>query len=191
MQEPAYLAQKFPEIGEHWSELQSLFVAKHVATGCTLLLEGDVATELFIVTNGALRLWHSSSGRDITLQFFFENQIVSSFESFYLDQPSGFSIESFEDTDVLMLSKRDFTRIQQRYPSIEPAITRFICERFITYRNIFFTQLQDSPVERYRQLVDDAPEILDRVPLRLVASYLGITPVSLSRIRTRLKSEKN
>ncbi len=189
MQVPAYLAQKFPEIGEHWPELQSLFVSKHVAAGSTLLLEGDVATDLFIVTNGALRLWHSSAGRDITLQFFFENQIVSSFESFYLDQPSGFSIESFEDTDVLMLSKRDFTRIQQQYPSIEPAITRFICERFIAYRNIFFNQLQDSPVERYRQLFVDDPEILDRVPLRLVASYLGITPVSLSRIRTRLKSE--
>jgi len=189
VQVPAYLAQKFPEIGDHWPDLQSLFVPKHVAAGSPLLLEGDVATELFIVTNGALRLWHSSAGRDITLQFFFENQIVSSFESFYLDQPSGFSIESFEDTDVLMLSKRDFTRIQQQYPSIEPAITRFICERFIAYRNIFFNQLQDSPVERYRQLVDDDPEILDRVPLRLVASYLGITPVSLSRIRTRLKSE--
>lgn len=148
MQVPKYLAQKFPEIGEHWATLQNLFVPKHVAAGETLLLEGDVATELLIIRRGGLRLWHSSQGRDITLQFFFENQMVSSFESFYLDQPSGFSIESFEETDILMLSKTDFNRIQQRYPTIEPAITRFICERFIAYRNIFFTQLQDSPVER-------------------------------------------
>ncbi|WP_125574059.1 Crp/Fnr family transcriptional regulator [Levilactobacillus huananensis] len=182
----AYLAQKFPEIAAHWDKLGPLFVAKTVPAESTLLAEGEVATDLFFVMKGALRLWHNSEGRDVTLQFFFENQIVSSFESFYLDQPSAFSIESFEETQVLMLRKADFNRLRHTYPSIEPAITRFICERFIAYRNIFFTQLQDSPEDRYRQLVVDDPEILERVPLRLVASYLGITPVSLSRIRTRL-----
>ncbi|MFD1454081.1 Crp/Fnr family transcriptional regulator [Levilactobacillus lanxiensis] len=186
---PAYLVQKFPEIGAHWAELQDLFVTKKVPAGTTLLAEGDVATEIFIITQGALRLWHNSAGKDVTLQFFFENQLVSSFESFYLGQPSGFSIESFEDTQVLMLSRAGANRIQQKYPAIEPAVTRFVCERFIAYRNIFFDQLQYSPVERYQKLATDAPEILDRVPLHLVASYLGMTPVSLSRIRTRLKAQ--
>jgi len=186
MEMPAYLAQKLPEIAEHWPELHDLFVPKQVPAGTTLLAEGDVATTGFIVVHGALRLWHNSDGRDITLQFFFENQVVSSFESFYLGQPSGFSIESFEESAVLMLSKADFDRIRQKYPTIEPAITRFVCERFIAYRNIFFDQLQHSPVERYQQLAADEPEIIARVPLHLVASYLGMTPVSLSRIRTRL-----
>jgi len=89
-----------------------------------------------------------------------------------------------------MLSRADADRIQQKYPAIEPAVTRFVCERFIAYRNIFFDQLQYSPVERYQKLAADAPEILDRVPLHLVASYLGMTPVSLSRIRTRLKESE-
>lgn len=146
-----------------------------------------MATEIFIVIQGALRLWHNSDGKDITLQFFFENQLVSSFESFYLGQLSGFSIESFEDTQVLLLSKTAFDQIRRKYPAIQPAITRLVCERFIVYRNIFFDQLQYSPVERYQQLAADDPEILTRVPLHLVASYLGMTPVSLSRIRTRLK----
>lgn len=182
----AYFAQKFPEIAAHWDELEPLFVTKTVPAGATLLAEGDVATAIFFVKRGALRLWHNSEERDVTLQFFFENQMVSSFESFYLDQPSAFSIESFEKTQVLILRKADFNRVRQAYPSIEPAITRFICDRFIAYRNIFFIQLKDSSEDRYRQLVADEPEILERVPLRLVASYLGINPVSLSRIRTRL-----
>jgi len=189
MEVPPYLAQTFPTIGEHWSALQPLFEERTVPAGQTLLAEGDVATEIFIVVKGALRLWHSSPERDVTLQFFFENQLVSSFESFYLGQPSGFSIGSFEESRVMSLSKANFRLIQQRYPEIEPAITRFICERFIAYRNIFFDQLQLSPEERYQRIQDDEPEILDRVPLRLVASYLGITPVSLSRIRTRLKQK--
>lgn len=184
---PPYFAQQFPEIKNHWAELQGLFQIKEITAETTLLAEGDVATEIYIVEAGALRLWHNSDGRDVTLQFFFENQIVSSFESFYLAQPSGFSITSFEDTRVLMLSKADFDWMQRQYPAMAPAVTRFVCERFIAYRNIFFDQLQYSPAERYQELAADAPEILARVPLHLVASYLGMTPVSLSRIRSRLK----
>lgn len=188
MRIPAYLAQEFPEIGTHWADLRKLFVTKRVDASETLLYQGDVATKIFIVVHGAVRLCHTQNGRDISVQFFFENQVVSSFESFYLARPSGFAIESIEKTEMLVLSRSGFEKIRQRYPSIEPAITRFVCERFITYRNIFFTQIQDSPEIRYQKLAADAPEILARVPLRLVASYLGITPVSLSRIRSRLKS---
>ncbi|MFC6294447.1 Crp/Fnr family transcriptional regulator [Lactiplantibacillus daoliensis] len=182
-----YFAQQFPALMAHWPTLKSKFTAKKVSAGTTLLSEGDVATHLYFIISGAARLSHSSAERDITLQFFFENQIVASFESFYLDQPSGFALTCFEDSELLVLTKTDFDWLRQTYPEVEPEITRFVCERFITYRNIFFNQLEQSPVERYQNLVENEPEILDRVPLHLVASYLGITPVSLSRIRTRLK----
>ncbi|APX73313.1 Crp/Fnr family transcriptional regulator [Companilactobacillus allii] len=180
-----YLKNKFPEIEEHWGELHSLFISEKFQKGSTLLDEEDTATEIYIITNGALRLWHNDDGKDITLQFFFENQMVSSFESFYLGQPSGFSIEAIEDTEVLKLSKKDFDAIKVKYPEIESSITRFICERFIEYRNIFFSQIQHSPEQRYQELLSNDPIVLKRVPLHFVASFLGITPVSLSRIRNR------
>lgn len=184
-----YLAQQFPVISDHWATLEKRFTAKKVTTGTTLLTEGAIATNLYFIVSGAARLSHSSENREITLQFFFENQVVASFESFYLAQPSGFALTCFEDSDLLVLSRTDFDWLRQTYPAIEPEITRFVCDRFITYRNIFFDQLQHSPVERYQNLVMNTPEILDRVPLHLVASYLGITPVSLSRIRTRLQQK--
>lgn len=186
---PAYLAQKFPAIAANWQELAPRFHSRKVTAGQTLLAEGEVASEIFIVVQGGLRLWHNANGRDITLQFFFENQPVASFESFYLGQPSTFAITSFEESQLLTLSKSDFNHIRQAYPEMDAAMTDWVCRRFITYSTIFFNQLQYAPVERYRQLVADSPEILDRVPLHLVASYLGITPVSLSRIRTRLKAD--
>lgn len=182
-----YLAQQFPVINAHWDAVQSRFTAKKISAGTTLLTEGDVATNLYFILNGAARLSHSNDDREITLQFFFENQIVASFESFYLNQPSGFALTCFEDSDLLVLSKTDFDWLRRTYPELEPEVTQFVCERFIAYRNIFFNQLEQSPVERYQNLVENEPEILDRVPLHLVASYLGITPVSLSRIRARLK----
>lgn len=180
-----YLKKRFPEIEEHWDELNSQFVPEKFQKGSVLLSEEDVATEIYIVTEGALRLWHNDEGRDITLQFFFENQMVSSFESFYLGQPSGFSIEAIEDTTVLKLSKQNFDEIKRKYPTIESSITRFICERFIEYRNIFFSQIQHSPEQRYQELAKNDPEVINRVPLHFVASFLGITSVSLSRIRKR------
>lgn len=182
-----YFARQFPAIAAHWETVQQRFSHKNVSAGTTLLAEGDVAEKLYFIVSGAARLTHSSDGRDITLQFFFENQIVASFESFYLKQPSGFALTCFEDSELLSLSQADFDWLRATYPEIEPEITQFVCERFINYRNIFFEQLELSPVERYQDLVENAPEILDRVPLHLVASYLGITPVSLRRIRARLK----
>jgi len=180
-----YLKNEFPTIAEHWPELQTLFVPEQFPKGSRLLDEGNISTEIFIVLSGALRLWHNDNGRDITLQFFFENQMVSSFESFYLGKKSGFSIEAIEDTTVLKLSKSHFDEIRQNYPAIEASVTKLICERFIEYRNIFFSQIQHSPEQRYQELVENNPEIIDRVPLHFVASYLGMTPVSLSRIRKR------
>lgn len=180
-----YLKNEFPTIAEHWTELNPVFIPERFPKGSTLLDEDDVATEVYIVLDGALRLWHNDNGRDITLQFFFENQMVSSFESFYLRKSSGFSIEAIEDTDVLKLSRRDFDEIRQNYPAIEASITALICERFIEYRNIFFSQIQHTPEQRYQELVENNPEVIDRVPLHYVASFLGMTPVSLSRIRKR------
>ncbi|MFD1417547.1 Crp/Fnr family transcriptional regulator [Companilactobacillus keshanensis] len=180
-----YLKIKLPDIEKNWDKLEKFFVKSNFEKGSILLDEGDIATEIYIVISGALRLWHNDDGRDITMQFFFENQMVSSFESFYLGEPSGFSIESIENTEVLMLSKKNFDLIRRLYPSIEPDVTSLICERFIEYRNIFFSQIQYSPEERYRELEKNEPEILERVPLHFVASFLGITPVSLSRIRKR------
>src|SRR5699024_10285213 len=114
MRIPAYLAQEFPEIGTHWADLRKLFVTKRVDASETLLYQGDVATKIFIVVHGAVRLCHTQNGRDISVQFFFENQVVSSFESFYLARPSGFAIESIEKTEMLVLSRSGFEKIRQR-----------------------------------------------------------------------------
>ena len=115
-----YLAQQFPVINAHWDAVQSRFTAKKVPAGITLLAEGDVATNLYFILSGAARLSHSNDDREITLQFFFENQIVASFESFYLNQPSGFALTCFEDSDLLVLSKTDFDWLRRAYPELEP-----------------------------------------------------------------------
>ncbi len=133
-------------------------------------------------------MWHTTPEREVTLQFFFENQPVTSFESFYLNQPSDSSIETLETSSLLILNKKDFDNFRQTYPEFETNLNQWLCQRFITYRRRIYTQLQTTATGRYQALIADNPEILTRIPLHEIASYLGITPVSLSRIRTQLES---
>ncbi|MGM0124025.1 hypothetical protein IGI37_001399 [Enterococcus sp. AZ194] len=182
-----YYFKKMPILEENWSKIKHLFTRKEVPSKTILLSEGEVATHLYFIDSGALRLWNNDEGRDITVQFFFENQMVASFESWYQQKPSIFSIESIEDTTVTALSMTDFNQLIDQFPEINTYLTKLISERFVSYTNYFLARIKDSPEKRYLNLVANEPEIIDRVPHHYIASYLGITPVSLSRIRGRMK----
>ena len=129
-----------------------------------------------------------NEGKDISFQFFFENQMVSSFESFYLKKESKFFVETLENTEVISIDRTTFDKILNKFPELYRFVTEFVCNRFFNYTNMFLSQIRTSPEERYIELLKDNPEILERVPQHYIASYLGITPVSLSRIRSRIKN---
>lgn len=183
----SHFLNEMPEIKDNWEVIKHLFVEKNIPSKTTLLLEGDVASHVYFINKGALRLWNNDNGRDITVQFFFENQVVSSFESFYLCKESHFSIESIEDSCITILSKESLDILIDKFPRINQYITNIVCNRFIDYTNFFLSRIKDSPEKRYYDLINNNPTLIQRVPHHFIASYLGITPVSLSRIRTRTK----
>ncbi|WP_461215976.1 Crp/Fnr family transcriptional regulator [Lacticaseibacillus sp. GG6-2] len=169
------------------TQIKATGVRRHFDTGEDLLREGDLAKHLFFVEEGCVRLWHNDDGRDITVQFFFENQAVSSFESFYLEQPSLFAITAVEPTTVMVVDGRVLKKTLEADPQALAAFTDRICRRFIAYTNYFLNRIEESPEARYRTLLADDPALVARVPQYELATYLGITPVSLSRIRNRVK----
>lgn len=183
-----YFFNKIPELEKNWHEIEHLFIQKDIPEKTTLLSEGNISKHIYFVNKGALRLWNNDNGRDITVQFFFENQIVSSFESFYLKTASKFSIESIENVNITQLSRESLDLLIKEYPSINMYITEIVCKRFIDYTNFFLSRIKDTPEKRYQDLINNEQELIQRVPHHYIASYLGITPVSLSRIRTRLKN---
>ena len=152
-----------------------------------MLYEGTVAEHIFFVNKGALRLWYNDDGRDITVQFFFEGQIVSSFESFYLSKESSFSIESIEDSNITVISRESLELLLKDFPSLNQHFTMVICKRFIDYTNFFLSRIKNTPEERYSELLEKNLNLISRVSHHYIASYLGVTPVSLSRIRNRIK----
>lgn len=151
----------------------------------TLLEAGAVAQNLYCIKQGAVRLWFNNDGREVTLQFFFEKQGVASVESFMRGTPSLFSIETIEPTTVQVYKKADLLRLMAANPSLKEELNQLIIGRLIHYTHLFLSRIKDTPQERYAQLVKEHPEVVGRVAQHYIASYLGITPVSLSRIRGR------
>ena len=91
-----------------WKNYGHLFKEINAPVKTTLLLEGEVAKNLYFIVKGCLRLWFNNNGKDVTVQFFFENQAVSSIESFMNRCPSVFSIETLEPSTIYALSKKNF-----------------------------------------------------------------------------------
>lgn len=150
-----------------------------------LLEAGEVSKSFYFVKQGCLRLWFNSDGKDITFQFFMEGQGVASIESFMRNIGSPFSVETIEPSVVLKCSKENMLQLMEEFPELKQWCDHFIIDRLINYTHLFLSRIKDSPAERYRKLIKENPEIIQRIPQHYIASYLGITSVSLSRIRNR------
>ncbi len=168
-----------------WKEFQNSFEEREVPARTILLHEGEVSNHVYYIKKGCLRQWFNKDGKDITFQFFFEKQPVASIESFVTNQPSLFSIESIEASTLVSINKKKFNELLQKNSEIKTHYQDFIFQRFNNYTHLFLSRIKDSPQERYEDLIKNNPEILKRIPQHYIASYLGITPISLSRIRNR------
>lgn len=169
----------------HWDQLSYLFEEREIPAKTILLNEGEIAHQLFFIKKGCLRLWFNNDGKDVTFQFFFEMQAVSSIESFLSGQPSQFTLESIEPTTVVVISKDGFNTLFNIYPDLKDGLQKMTFLRMGNYARLFLSRIKDNPQKRYNELVLNNPEIILRVPQHYIASYLGITPISLSRIRNK------
>lgn len=169
------------------SHISNLDVAESlsVPSKTILLEEGKIADRIYLVSKGCLRLFFYSEGKDITFQFFFEGDFVASFDSLYKGTPSLFSLESIEPSEVFYIRKEDFYNKIEYNPPLRRLYEEKIIERFSFYQRLFLSRIKNTPQQRYEELLKEYPNIIKRIPQHYIASYLGITPVSLSRIRNR------
>lgn len=168
-----------------WDKLNHLFKQIEIPAKTTLLEEGKISKTIFIIEKGCLRTSINNNGKDITTQFFFEGQSVSSIESFRTNQPSLYSIESLEPCIIQTVSQKDFQLFIEESEIFKKEIEEHLFNRLIQAQKMLLSHLRDTPEQRYKDLISEHPEIIQRVPQHYIASYLGITSVSLSRIRNR------
>lgn len=151
-----------------------------------LLREGEICEFTTFIAKGCLRYFYIVNGDEHTGQFFFENSWYTDYESFLSGEPSRQNIMCLESTELLMLSKKDLDHLYDQNPRFE-RLGRFMAERAylgIRKKNEALTNL--SAEERYINLIKERPKVFERIPQHYIASYLGIHPQSLSRIRKRI-----
>lgn len=150
-----------------------------------LLEEGIIAEKIYLIRKGCLRLFFYNEGKDITFQFFFEGDIVASFDSLYKHTPSIFYLESIEPAELTAIKREDFYNLINNDLFFRRLYEEKLIERFHAYQQLFLSRIKNTPQQRYKELLQEYPNIIQRVPQHYIASYLGITSVSLSRIRNR------
>jgi CRP-like cAMP-binding protein len=168
-----------------WDKFRQFFKREAIPARTVLLREGEVSEKMFYIEKGCIRLSFNKDGKDITFQFFFEGEGVSSAESFRNNEPSLFTIETLEPCIVHTLLKKDYFLIVNASPTIKQSLEDQIFQRLMYFQKLFLSRIKNSPEERYKELLEQHPHILQRVPQHFIASFLGITSVSLSRIRNR------
>lgn len=184
--------KKLPITDEKWNDYKSCFTRIAVPFKTVLLEEGKISKKMFLIEKGCIRVWFDNNGKEATSQFFFENEMVGSIESFRKDIPSQTTIETIEPSILWWIHKNDLDRIIEEINEIPQLRNRFIdkiFERTFDYMKYFFSSIKDSPQQRYLNLMSERPEIIRRVPQHYIASYLGISTVHLSRIKSKLAKQ--
>ncbi|OXE95615.1 CRP-like cAMP-binding protein [Flavobacterium araucananum] len=184
---------KFPLADEKWNEYINLFNRIEVPAKTVLLKEGDISKKLFIIEKGCVRVWFNNNGKDLTTQFFFEYQSVASIESFMKKFPSQVVIETIEPAVIWWIHKQDLDKILEEIKEISVLRDRLIdmlFQRTFDYMKYFVSFIKDSPTQRYLNLIEERPQVIQRVPQHYIASYLGVTTVHLSRIKSKLVHKK-
>lgn len=155
------------------------------------LKEGQVCKSMVIVYKGGLRYFSRSEKGDYTLGFAFEGEWIGDYESFLLQAPSDGFIEALEDSELFTLSYADMQALYQHSQRFEK-FGRLIAESlFIKTARSKRNLMVQSAEDRYLDLLTSQPHILERLPQHLIASYLGIQPQSLSRIRARIANARS
>ncbi len=152
----------------------------------TLLEQGEVSLNAYYIESGCLRMWHNDDGNDISVKFFLPGDMVASFESFYQGTPSIFAIETILPTRLRIADKQHFQTQMNRSPEFAGEILDIAVACMADYQNLFLNRIMRNPEDRFRLLMKQDPRLLEMVPQHYIASYLGITPVSLSRIRRKI-----
>jgi CRP-like cAMP-binding protein len=181
-----YLIEKGGLTDDDLERVAAVAVPKKIRKRQYLVQEGDISNHISFVAKGCFRQFRiSKDGSEHILRFAIEHWWVSDFESFQSGLPSKNYIDALEDSEVLMLDKEQFDLLRQTVPRFHAMIEKLTANNFAAHQNRILSSLSETTEERYENFVKTYPQIYQRVPLHMIASFLGVTRETLSRLRQR------
>ncbi|MDO9376194.1 MAG: Crp/Fnr family transcriptional regulator [Ferruginibacter sp.] len=183
----AHLNRCAPVSDEEFAFFDSILELKKVPKKTVLLQEGEVCNFEAYINKGCIRSYYiDENGNEVTLQFAIEDWWVSDIASFHERTPSKMFIEALEDCELLLLSPQTKEELLTRIPSLERMFRLMVQKNLAVLQTRFFKSISTSAHDKYVDFLEKYPTIPQRVAQHYIASYLGISPEFLSKVRKRM-----
>jgi CRP-like cAMP-binding protein len=163
--------------------LADMMHEKHFDKGEVLLREGQVCKEFYYILSGCLRSFSLEEGREVNVKFFFEDEFACDFESMREEEPSKFYLVAMEEVTVFYATKTEAVPVMAHFYTF---LFRFFQEQYFKESEHSNSFKLLSPEERYRYLLAHRPNYLQRIPLVHLATYLGMSRETITRIRKKI-----
>lgn len=164
------------------SKLQEITLDKNTP----LLKVGKIENYLYFISKGIIRLYIPRVESDLTFGFLFENEFVTGYDSFLSGMPSEYQIETLTESNLWRISKKDLDEVYQKTNNGNIIGRKMAENMFLIKSKREISLLNKTAEERYLDLFIERPKLLHQIPLKFIASYIGVTPQALSRIRKRI-----
>jgi CRP/FNR family transcriptional regulator, anaerobic regulatory protein len=175
---------------EEWQSAYDFFKKETIAKGKVILKQGTVCQNLSFIEAGAFRQYRTEDVDEYAYDFSFEEDYAVDFKSFLTGSPATINISALRDSVVVSISKSDLDKVYQICPAFQE-FGRLMVERAFVYDDERIQSLlYDTPEERYLKLMQRDAHLLAEIPLYSIASYMGVRPETLSRIRANLSKKK-
>jgi len=181
-----YFSDTLPFTARELDLLYQFFEAKNIKKKTHLLESGHVCNFIAFIASGTIRHFHIKDGIEKTCDISFENSWVTDFHSFTHRIPGVMNLQALEDSTVLSISAEKLTalyRFSPRYESFGRLMAEQVALRATT---IAMSLSAEKPEERFLKLLENRPDLFQRVPQKYIANFLGVSPESLSRIQKRI-----
>lgn len=172
---------------EQKTELQSFFTLKKLRKKQYLLQEGDVCKYLSFVSKGLLKSYFlDEKGSEHINMFAFEGWWISDFNSFINQEKAVLNIDAIEETELLMITREDYENLMLKIPVMDRYFRILYQNSLVTKDYRLIVSNSFTAEEKYTQFAQKNPEVIQRIPHNLIASYLGLAPETVSRIRKKI-----
>jgi len=175
-----------PLLDKEIEAIDETMTIQDLKKGTVLLKEGQTSAKAYFVLEGIIRQYYLIDGEEKTTDFFVDEQWVVSLNTINLNSPSKQYLECCTDCSVLMGDSEKGEDLYKKYPNLETLSRKLMTNVFLEQQNKLEAFTINTPIVRYQNLIAARPDLIQRIPQYQIASYIGVTPESLSRIRKRI-----
>lgn len=175
-----------PMSDSDWKFFSSKLQEEKLNKNTTLLEIGEIENYISFISKGIIRLYIPREESDLTFGFIFANEFVTAYDSLLTQSPSEYQVETLTETILWKISNKDLQEVYKKTNSGNIIGRKMAENMFLIKSKRELSLLSKTAEERYLDLFSDRPKLLQLIPLKYIASYIGITPQALSRIRRRI-----